>query len=175
MTSKDDLMERVLEAIQSSNLRHPDNRFFECFLEDSVDPNASAQYVFDKCPANEGLLDFEAFLYDWKNCRSNGERIVGAWQLQSPDKEIVSKVKVKDGDECMITGLQSSFFDPLIVAPIPRIQNSLSKPDGLQKYMLVRRSAAIAFSQGHFKFKFSNDPNYHVWHVWIGGPDRPSI
>ncbi|EKJ72989.1 hypothetical protein FPSE_06777 [Fusarium pseudograminearum CS3096] len=41
--------------------------------------------------------------------------------------------------------------------------------------MLVRRSAAIAFSQGHFKFKFSKDPNYHVWQVWIGGPGRPSV
>ncbi|CAF3645687.1 unnamed protein product [Fusarium graminearum] len=52
-------------------------------------------------------------------------------------------VKARDGDKCMITGLQSSFFDPLIVAPIPRIRNSLNK--------------------------------YHVWQVWIGGPDRPSI
>ncbi|CAF3622890.1 unnamed protein product [Fusarium graminearum] len=127
-------------------------------------------------------------------CHSNGKRTVGTWQLRSPDKEIVSKVKARDGNKCIITGLKSSVFDPLIVAPIPRIRNSLSKIfevflgsdyhvlrsrpgqlDGPQNYMLARCSAAIAFSQGHFKFKFSKDPNYHVWQVWIGGPDRPSI
>ncbi|CAG1988151.1 unnamed protein product [Fusarium graminearum] len=127
-------------------------------------------------------------------CHSNGKRTVGTWQLRSPDKEIVSKVKARDGNKCIITGLKSSFFDPLIVAPIPRIRNSLSKIlevflgsdyhvlrsrpgqlDGPQNYMLARCSAAIAFSQGHFKFKFSKDPNYHVWQVWISGTDRPSI
>lgn len=35
-----------------------------------------------------------------------------------PDRDVVANVKRRDGDKCCITGLKSSFLDPLVVAPI---------------------------------------------------------
>ncbi|CEI41657.1 unnamed protein product [Fusarium venenatum] len=127
--------------------------------------------------------------------RSDGKWTVKTLQLPVPNNDTVSKVRARDGDKCIITGLQSSLFHPLIVTPIPRIWpdfhdllSNTGNVDGPQNYLLVRRFAALAFSQGYFRFKFSWDPNvltsskrflnfvkYSIWQVLVGGSDKPSI
>ncbi|OBS19984.1 hypothetical protein FPOA_11707 [Fusarium poae] len=194
------LLEEALNTIHTSNLRHPDNQLLECFLEDSADPNASAQYIFQNCPSDQGLLDFASLLSDWKSIVC----FCGTLQQPSPNKDIVSKVQARDSDRCCLTRLKTSFFDPLIVMPIPRIVSLLSEVtlsksqfemlqvflgsdyndllnnakelDGPQNYWLVRRSAAIALSNGYFSFIFiKGDPVYNVCQVFIGDRNRPSI
>ncbi|XEU94973.1 hypothetical protein FSHL1_000257 [Fusarium sambucinum] len=123
MTTEGPSRQRALSTIEISDLSHPNNRLLERFLEDSADPNVSARYFFERCPEKEGCLNFAEFLSDWKAVVASFKTL----QLPSPDSDTVSKVKARDGDKCIITGLQSSLFDPLIVTPIPRISISLSK------------------------------------------------
>lgn len=58
---------QILAIIRNAHLRYPDEELLECFLEDSIDPAATAHYVLQRCEcavANDnGLM---RLLSDWK-------------------------------------------------------------------------------------------------------------
>ncbi|OAA55872.1 Protein kinase-like domain protein [Niveomyces insectorum RCEF 264] len=95
------------------------------------------------------------------------------------DRGVIADIWKRDSGKCCITGFSGSLLDPLVVVPIlpkPKpIQNSLHEmlsvftgpeiqqrilshddfPHDLQKYWLVRKSAAVAWLQGWFQFRFN--------------------
>ncbi|CEF83742.1 hypothetical protein FGSG_09108 [Fusarium graminearum PH-1] len=98
----------------------------------------------------------------------------GKLQQPSLNKDIISMVKARDGDKCMITGLQSSFFDPLIVAPIPRIRNSLNRII-MPCYVvpaspMVRRitCSSVALLQSHLLKAISNSSSQKIQIIMFG-------
>ncbi|CAG7561114.1 unnamed protein product [Fusarium equiseti] len=146
MSDKKYDLQRALTAIDTSDVRYPQNRILERFLELSIDPDASARYLLNRCDVETGSLDLEPLLADWNELVSS----YGS-QQRSPNKELVGRDLTQE------------------------LQEHATRPDGPQSYWLVRRSAAIALSQGYIKVEWTKPPKYTVSTILIGGPDRPSI
>ncbi|VTT81059.1 unnamed protein product [Fusarium fujikuroi] len=53
-------------AIRNSRLQHPDDQLLECFLTDSVDPEATVQYMFQRCTDGQKYYDLVPLLSEWK-------------------------------------------------------------------------------------------------------------
>ncbi|KAF5024145.1 hypothetical protein F66182_3779 [Fusarium sp. NRRL 66182] len=193
-TSND--LKHALSIVHSSDLKYPDDQLLECFLQDSIDPGAAAHYMLQRCSAGRDTLDLGQFLADWK------QLVISFTDEMSPhprpERDIVADVKKRDGGKCCITGLQSSLFDPLIVAPIlpartvekslhdilgvfvgSEMQQRLLASDALlnghRNHWLVRKSAAVALSRGYFQFRFTKGSDYRVAKVPIGVSTWPSI
>ena len=58
-------LERALSAIEDSDLRYPQNRILERYLELSTDPDASARYLFQERKRGAGIPDLKPFLTNW--------------------------------------------------------------------------------------------------------------
>ncbi|KAI1354664.1 kinase-like domain-containing protein [Xylaria sp. FL0043] len=197
MADTANVLEQAFAAIQNADLQYPDEQLLECFLQDSIDSGAAARYMLQRCSAGRGGLDLIPLLSDWKQLIAS---IMHEFPpRRRPDRDVVANVKRRDGDKCCITGLKRSFIDPLIVAPILPMTKAVKKSlhemlgvfigPGMQQrilsndtplndhrnHWLVRKSAAMALSQGFFKFTFSKDREYRVATVRIGGPAFPSI
>ncbi|KAI1154143.1 kinase-like domain-containing protein [Nemania diffusa] len=197
MADAANVLEQAFAAIRNADLQYPDDRLLECFLQDSVDSGAAARYMLQRCSPGRCDPDLMPLLSDWKQLIAS---ITHELPLcRRPDRDVVANVKRRDGDKCCITGLKSSFLDPLVVAPIlpmakavdqslhemlgvfigPGMQQRiLSHDDSLndhRNHWLVRKSAAIALSQGFYQFMFSKSSEYHVATVRIGGSPWPSI
>ncbi|KAF7543898.1 hypothetical protein G7046_g9908 [Stylonectria norvegica] len=133
-------LEQAVAAIRNSRLRYPDNRLLECFLQDSIDPDAAARYLLQTCPLGKDGLGLAALLSDWKQLTSH--EMLGIFV----------------GSEMQQTILKDD-----------------AHLNGHCNHWLVRKSAAMALSQGYFQFTFTNSSDYRVAVVRIGGPTWPSI
>ncbi|VUC31919.1 unnamed protein product [Clonostachys rosea] len=106
---------RALKAIKKARLQHPDDMLLECFLQDAAEPQEAAYYLLQQSYVG-GSRDFKPFLSDWKE-------LIASFVFDDPPKElpdanIIAGVTQRDGGKCCITGLDDSFFDPLVVASI---------------------------------------------------------
>ncbi|SCO55650.1 uncharacterized protein FFMR_12806 [Fusarium fujikuroi] len=197
MSESQSRLEQALATIRNSRLQHPDNQLLECFLTDSVDPEATAQYMFQRCTDGQKYYDLVPLLSEWKELvRSVIEQFS---QQCKPKEDVVASVTKRDNHTCCITGLESSLVDPLDVTSIfpvirfsreplqelfclftgytiqERVQGNDGRLNGVQNHWLVRRSAAEALAQGYFRFTPTRGSDYRVSQVTIGGPNRPSI
>ncbi|KAI0394956.1 kinase-like domain-containing protein [Xylariaceae sp. FL0594] len=167
-----DALVQAFAAIRNADLQYPDDRLLECFLGESIDPEAAARYMLQRirCSAERNDLDFEPLLSDWKHLIAS---FTNTFPLpRKPDRDVVAKVKRRDGGKCSITRLKGSFNDPLVVAPIlsmtQAVNDSLHEMLGVfvgtemqqrivsdnvsqhdhRNHWLVRKSVALALSQG---------------------------
>jgi hypothetical protein len=63
-TSKSSI-EQALAAIRSSRFQHPDDQLLECFLQDSVGPEATARYVLQRYSDGQEGYDLRALSSEW--------------------------------------------------------------------------------------------------------------
>ncbi|KAG6037169.1 hypothetical protein E4U41_005303 [Claviceps citrina] len=165
---------RVWRLLRNLDLAHPDGQLLECFLDDSIDNDHAARYMFQKCSVGGEGLEVESFLSDWK-------QLINLFVYDGPinqlhDKAVIAKITERDGGRCRLTGLGNSFRDPLIVAPILpsreiNIDENLHEMFGAfagtdlldwvlsktppsspyRSHWLVRKSAAAALWRGYFE------------------------
>ncbi|KAG4273137.1 hypothetical protein FPRO04_09974 [Fusarium proliferatum] len=198
MSESQSRLGQALAAIRNSRLQHPDDQLLECFLTDSVDPEATAQYMLQRCTDGQIYYDLVPLLSEWKELVRSA--VVEQFSQQNKSKEaVIASVIKRDNHTCCITGLKSFLIDPLIVASIfpvfrfsreslqelfclfigsaiqERVQGNDGRLNGVQNHWLVRRSAAEALAQGYFRFTSTRGSDYRVSQVTIGGPNRPSI
>lgn len=67
--------ERALAEIRSSRLQHPYNQLLECFLHDSVDLEATARYMLQRCIDGQEDYDLMPLLSEWKNLVGSGRHL----------------------------------------------------------------------------------------------------
>lgn len=161
----------ALNAIDSAKVSFPDDELLRCFVKDAIDPNAAARYLLQRGTRNTSSADFNAFLKDWKELISTVTSSKAA-PYTAITKTAEAAVRNRDGNTCCLTGLETSLFDPLIVAPLFSLREPI--PDSLQdvleafvghdmnhlivsldaslqgpgNHWLVRKSAAEAMSEG---------------------------
>ncbi|KAL5589160.1 hypothetical protein FOBRF1_015688 [Fusarium oxysporum] len=58
--------EQTLAVVRSSRLQHPYNQLLECFLHDSIDPEATARYMLQICIDGQEDYDLMPLLSEWK-------------------------------------------------------------------------------------------------------------
>ncbi|KAG4258995.1 hypothetical protein FPRO03_13217 [Fusarium proliferatum] len=80
MSESQSRLEQALAAIRNSRLQHPDDQLLECFLTDSVGPEATARYMLQRC--TDGKKDYDLFplLLEWKELervQGNDDRLNG--------------------------------------------------------------------------------------------------
>ncbi|CVL04985.1 uncharacterized protein FMAN_12985 [Fusarium mangiferae] len=197
MSETQSSLEQTLAAIRNSRLQHPDDQLLECFLTDSVDPEATSLYLLQRCTDGQKYYDLISLLSEWKELvRSVIEQFS---QQKKPKRDVIASVTKRDNRICCITGLESSLVDPLIVTSIfpvirfsreplqelfclftgstkqEQIKGNDDRVYGVQNHWLVRQSAAEALAQGYFRFTSTRGSDYRVSQVTIGGPNRPSI
>ncbi|VTT64171.1 unnamed protein product [Fusarium fujikuroi] len=179
-------------AIRNSRLQHPDDQLLECFLTDSVDPEATVQYMFQRCTDGQKYYDLVPLLSEWKELQNKSKR------------DIVASVAKRDNRICCITGLGTSLIDPLIVTSIfpelkplqelfclftgstiqEQIQCNEDGVYGVQNHWLLKatfashpREALILVSMDSVipSTHHSQLSQYRVSQVTMGGLNRPSI
>ncbi|KAG6002939.1 hypothetical protein E4U21_002504 [Claviceps maximensis] len=204
MASMTEEAKRVLNIVRRASLAYPDNELLECFLQDSTDPEQTARYILERCSAAEGGdgLDLGALLADWKRLIAFFTNDLPA--PQPSEKAAIAAIFKRDGGRCCITGRTNSLLDPLVVVPLLPVEtfhldkqlheilgifvgpqlldwflSKAAKLDIFQSHWLVRRSAAVALSQGFFEFEFEGQKKlkmqYCVSRTYFGGPTCPSI
>ncbi|KJK87211.1 hypothetical protein H633G_08941 [Metarhizium anisopliae BRIP 53284] len=109
-------LELALKFVRSIELSYPDGQLLECFLQDSADPVQAARYMLQRCFVEGRGLDLESFVSDWKQLINMFAHRGPTYQLH--DKAVIANINARDRGRCCITGLGSSFWDPLVVAPI---------------------------------------------------------
>ncbi|EWG50877.1 hypothetical protein FVEG_16708 [Fusarium verticillioides 7600] len=116
-------LEKALAIVRNSRLQHPNDQILECFLQDSVNPEATSRYVLEKYSDGPEGFDLTSLLSDWKELVGS---VIEQFSQQNTAKEdVVVNVTKRDNYTCRITGLKSSLVDPLIVTPIfPVVQFS---------------------------------------------------
>lgn len=59
--------EQTFAVVRSYRLQHPDDQLLESFLHDSVDPEATARYMLQRCIDGQEDYDLMPLLSEWKN------------------------------------------------------------------------------------------------------------
>lgn len=72
MSESQSSLEQALAAIRNSRLQHPDDQLLECFLTDSVDPEATALYLLQRCTDGQKYYDLIPLLLEWKELVRSG-------------------------------------------------------------------------------------------------------
>ncbi|KAF5563434.1 kinase-like domain-containing protein [Fusarium napiforme] len=126
-------LEQALTAIRNCGFQHPDDQLLECFVGDSVDPEATARYVLRRYFGAQEDVDLISLLSKWKE-------LVGS-ELKS----------------------MQELFDLFTGSDIQeQIQANDSRSFGVQNHWLVRKSAAKALAQGYFRFTSTTRSGYRV-------------
>ncbi|KZZ98369.1 Protein kinase-like domain protein [Moelleriella libera RCEF 2490] len=176
--------ELALKFVRSIDLPYPDRQLLECFLQNATVPLQAARYVLQRCFVGRESPDLDSFVSDWKQLINMFVYESSNYELL--DEAITANIIKRDRGKCRITGLGSSFWDPLI--DIHELLGAfvgsdlrdwvLSKAAFLNTYQnhwLVRKSAAAALREGFFQVSIGEELEYRVTLVGIGGSTRPSI
>lgn len=75
MSESQSSLEQALAAIRSSRLQHPDNQLLECFLNDSVDPEATSLYLIQRCADGQKDYDLITLLSEWQELVRSGRHL----------------------------------------------------------------------------------------------------
>ncbi|SCO46838.1 uncharacterized protein FFNC_10987 [Fusarium fujikuroi] len=148
-------------AIRNSRLQHPDDQLLECFLTDSVDPEATVQYMFQRCTDGQKYYDLVPLLSEWKELVRS---VIEQFSQQNKSKrDIVASVAKRDNRICCITGLGTSLIDPLIVTSIfPVIRFSREELKPLQELFCLFTGSTI-----QEQIQCNEDGVYGVQNHWL--------
>jgi hypothetical protein len=113
MVQPSDEIGRAINAIRNARLPHPDGELLERFIQDSADRKNAASFILQD--TSEERL--ESFIKTWKaTIRSF---LTDPTADPTPfDNTLSAKITTKNSGTCCITGLQHSFWDPLVVTRI---------------------------------------------------------
>ncbi|SCO06430.1 uncharacterized protein FFE2_11152 [Fusarium fujikuroi] len=137
-------------AIRNSRLQHPDDQLLECFLTDSVDPEATVQYMFQRCTDGQKYYDLVPLLSEWKELVRS---VIEQFSQQNKSKrDIVASVAKRDNPNQELKPLQELFCLFTGSTIQEQIQCNEDGVYGVQNHWL-----------------------YRVSQVTMGGLNRPSI